>query len=64
MLPDYSDTLRTGKPRRKLEVKICAVHLKYPSKHKPDSQSGHQKMEFFLTSRLEEKNHLWILPFS
>jgi len=58
MLPDYSDTLRTGEPRRKLEVKVCAVNLKHPSKHKPDSQSGHQQMEFFLITRVEDTNHL------
>jgi hypothetical protein len=28
MLHEYSDTLRTETPRRKLEVKICAVNLK------------------------------------
>jgi len=59
MLPDYSDTLRTGKPRRKLEV-----NLKHPFKNKPDSQSAHRQMEFFLTTRLEDKNHLWVLPLS
>jgi hypothetical protein len=64
MLHDYSDTLWKEKPRRKLELKICAVNLKHPSKHKPDSQSGRQQTEFFLTTRLEDTNHLWVLPFS
>ena len=54
---DYSDTPRRGMPRR-LEVRVCVVNIQYPFKHKPALQSGHQKMDLFLTMFLEHVVYL------